>query len=682
MELEQLCMGCMAERGGAERCPHCGWVEGTAPESPLHLPPRTILNEKYLLGRVLGQGGFGITYLGWDINLNLKLAIKEYMPQDLASRAAGQSQIAAYTGTMSGQFDYGLEKFLQEARTLAQFDGHPNIVSVRDFFKANGTAYIVMSFLDGVDLKEFVEAQGGRLPYEKALSLIMPVLDALNEVHAANILHRDISPDNIFIKRNGQVLLIDFGAARQAISAKGHSMSIILKPGFAPEEQYRSKGVQGPWTDLYAVAATMYRVTTGQMPPESLDRLAQDTLVPPSQLGVNLGANAEQALLRAMAIRAEDRFQRVRDFQDALLGKVAISAQAAPAPPAGATWHIDRDGARFGPYTWERMVQLAAAGNIGPRDQVWNEGMESWQGAAGIPGLLPQAAYPAGQGGPQSVSYTPPPPQPISYTPAQGPVSRQPVSYSPPVGPVSQQPVSYAPPQGPPAPVQQPASYGPPQPAAPKSGKTAPLLIGAALVIVIGLGVVLLASNWAKLQEMFNGTTHVAGPETEFENSDAEDWTSGGETEDPAPGKDDLQDEEDYPDGNSVPGGSQTAPGVIPPGGLPPVEFPAGSFMSLDPIIAEFTVYSNGGFTLIVDYTAPETAVDVNLKINYWQNDTLVYSLEDVGQLGAGTDRLTLNSDWSSHDLFNMGFQPGPCQVVAIFDGFSMAGSESFFTVE
>ena len=541
MELEHLCMGCMAERGDIERCPHCGWVEGTAPESPLHLPPRTILNEKYLLGRVLGQGGFGITYLGWDINLNLKLAIKEYMPQDLASRAAGQSQIAAYTGTMSGQFDYGLEKFLQEARTLAQFDGHPNIVSVRDFFKANGTAYIVMSFLDGVDLKEFVEAQGGRLPYEKALSLIMPVLDALNEVHAANILHRDISPDNIFIKRNGQVLLIDFGAARQAISAKGHSMSIILKPGFAPEEQYRSKGVQGPWTDLYAVAATMYRVTTGQMPPESLDRLAQDTLVPPSQLGVNLGANAEQALLRAMAIRAEDRFQRVRDFQDALLGKVAISAQAAPAPPAGATWHIDRDGARFGPYTWERMVQLAAAGNIGPRDQVWNEGMESWQGAAGIPGLLPQAAYPAGQGGPQSVSYTPPPPQPISYTPAQGPVSRQPVSYSPPVGPVSQQPVSYAPPQGPleqqpisytpqqpvfytpqqGVQVQQPVSYTPPQPAASPAATARkksplPLILGitAALIIVV-VAIVLLVKYLAKPEEP---------PEGQYFEKGAAEW--------------------------------------------------------------------------------------------------------------------------------------------------------------
>ncbi|MDZ4132357.1 MAG: hypothetical protein U1E11_04400, partial [Dethiobacteria bacterium] len=139
MNQERLCMGCMRERlEGEETCSNCGYLEGTAPDSPLYLPPRTILEGKYLIGRVLGQGGFGITYLAWDINLNIKLAIKEYFPQDLASRAAGHSQVSAYAGSMGSQYEYGLDKFLQEARTLAQFEGHPNIVSVRDFFKANG----------------------------------------------------------------------------------------------------------------------------------------------------------------------------------------------------------------------------------------------------------------------------------------------------------------------------------------------------------------------------------------------------------------------------------------------------------------------------------------------------------------------------------------------------------------
>ncbi len=150
----------------------------------------------------------------------------------------------------------------------------------------------------------------------------MPVLDALIEVHAVGILHRDISPDNIYINKKGQVILIDFGAVRQALGEKGRSLSIILKPGYTPEEQYRSKGVQGPWMDIYAVAATMYRAITGEMPPESLDRLEQDTLVPPSQLGVDINKNQEQALLKAMAVRARDRFQTVKEFQSALLGEI------------------------------------------------------------------------------------------------------------------------------------------------------------------------------------------------------------------------------------------------------------------------------------------------------------------------------------------------------------------------
>ncbi len=335
MDSERLCMGCIKDRGEQDECPHCGWVEGTMPESPQHLPPRTVLNEKYLIGRVLGQGGFGITYLAWDLNLNIKLAVKEYMPQDLASRAAGHSMVSAYTGALNDQFEYGLEKFLQEARTLAQFEGHPSIVSVRDFFRANGTAYLVMHYIEGVTLKGLVAEEGGALPVSKALQIMMPVLDALKEVHAVEILHRDISPDNIFINMKGQVILIDFGAARQAIGEKGRSLSIIMKPGFTPEEQYRSKGVQGPWTDIYAVAATIYRVIAGQMPPESLDRLEEDTLIPPSRMDVEIDSLQEQALLKALAVRAGDRFQSVEEFQAALLGEMPPGAAAPAAASAG-----------------------------------------------------------------------------------------------------------------------------------------------------------------------------------------------------------------------------------------------------------------------------------------------------------------------------------------------------------
>jgi serine/threonine protein kinase len=331
LDLNQLCMGCMTDKKEDHpECPNCGFIEGTMPDSPLFLPPRTVLQEKYLIGRVLGQGGFGITYLAWDLNLNVKLAIKEYFPQDLASRAAGHSQVSAYSGSMGSQYDYGLDKFLQEARTLAQFEGHPNIVSVRDFFKANGTAYFVMSYVEGVTLKDHLANSGGTLSVDQSRAVLMPVMDALKEVHAVNVLHRDISPDNIFINKKGQVILIDFGAARQAIGEKGRSLSIILKPGYAPEEQYRTKGVQGPWTDIYAIAATFYHLITGHQPPEALERLVEDPLEPPSKFGALLSEVEESALLKGLAVRAPDRFQTMGEFQAAFLGDIPVKSVTPP----------------------------------------------------------------------------------------------------------------------------------------------------------------------------------------------------------------------------------------------------------------------------------------------------------------------------------------------------------------
>jgi len=331
MNVEHLCMGCMFEKGSALTCPQCGWEEGTPQESSQQLPPRTLLNDRYYLGRVLGQGGFGITYLAVDTFLDMKLAVKEYFPRDMVSREAGSQEISIHSESFEEQYSYALEKFLLEARTLARFEGHPNIISVRDFFKANGTAYLVMIYLEGITLKEYLDLRSVALPFRDALAIIMPVLDALKAVHEQGVLHRDISPDNIFMSKSGRVVLIDFGAARQAIGEKGKHLSVVLKPGYAPEEQYRSKGVQGPWTDIYAVAATFYRAITGRMAPESLDRMEEDLLLPPSYLGVQIGPREEEALLKALAVRGEDRFQAVEQFQEALW-----SASSGPAAPPAA----------------------------------------------------------------------------------------------------------------------------------------------------------------------------------------------------------------------------------------------------------------------------------------------------------------------------------------------------------
>ncbi len=316
---DHVCFGCMSERTEDKICPVCGWEHGSGPLSHMHLKPGIILQGKYLIGRALGQGGFGVTYLALDLNLDIKLAIKEYLPQDLASRSQGHTDISVHSGTLDSHYHDGLERFLQEAKTLARFEGHPNIVSVRDFFKANATAYFVMSYIEGITLKDFVKDKGEKIPVDQAINIMMPVLEALKEVHKYNVLHRDISPDNIFMTSKGRVILIDFGAARQEVKDKGRSMSIIMKPGFTPEEQYRSKGQQGPWTDIYATGATLYRAITGQMPPESLDRLVEDDLMPPSSLGVSIDSQIEKALLKSIGVMAKDRFQSAEEFQHALV---------------------------------------------------------------------------------------------------------------------------------------------------------------------------------------------------------------------------------------------------------------------------------------------------------------------------------------------------------------------------
>ena len=310
------CHGCMSEKGANLACSNCGYQD---PESvpALYLKPGTVFNDQYLIGKVLGHGGFGITYIGWDFQLGIKLAIKEYLPGEFATREPGTSRVTTYGIEARGYFEYGLDQFKEEARALARFNDHAGVVKVLNFFTDGGTqtAYIVMSHLDGMTFKEYLRSQGERIPFEAARDILMPVMDTLREVHGAGMLHRDISPDNIFITRSGQVKLIDFGAARYAIGERSKTLSVMLKHGYAPLEQYSCKGRQGPPTDLYALAATFYRAITAQTPAYSTDRSAHDDLRPPSQLGVLIPQEDERALMKALAIRYEDRFYDIASFQ-------------------------------------------------------------------------------------------------------------------------------------------------------------------------------------------------------------------------------------------------------------------------------------------------------------------------------------------------------------------------------
>jgi serine/threonine protein kinase len=324
----------MEDRGGADVCPACGWLEGTPTANPVHLPPRSLLRDHYVLGRVLGHGGFGIAYLAWDPDLQMKVAVKEYLPGDHATRGVDGSSVRPYSGESQEHFEYGLTKFLEEGRAVVRFNEHPGIVSVLGFFRANGTGYLVMPYVPGMSLKQYLASKGGRLPYEEAIGIAMPVMDTLRVVHEAGLLHRDISPDNIYLSESKRVKLLDFGAARHALGDRSKSLSVILKAGYAPFEQYQTRGRQGPWTDVYALAATIYRAITGDSPPEATSRIVEDDLEPPRAKGVRMPAEAERVLLRALAVDATDRYQQVVDFQQALL-------RVTPDPPSESALFAD-----------------------------------------------------------------------------------------------------------------------------------------------------------------------------------------------------------------------------------------------------------------------------------------------------------------------------------------------------
>ena len=307
-------------------CPHCGYVEGTPAREAYHLTPGTVLNGKYQVGRVLGYGGFGVTYIGYDRLLGHKIAIKEYLPGEFATRSAGTTAVTIFTGDKEEQFYGGIRKFSDEAKRLAQMDGVRGVVRIIDTFSENNTSYIVMEYLDGENLKQRLDREK-KIPVEEAIKIILPVLDALQSVHEKGMLHRDISPDNIFLTKSGEVKLLDFGAARYATTAHSRSLSVIVKQGFAPEEQYRSRGNQGTWTDVYACGATLYKMITGVTPEDAMERKEKDELLPPSKLGVKVDKNTETAIMNAMNILIEDRTQTAAEFKEELTSETGVKVK-------------------------------------------------------------------------------------------------------------------------------------------------------------------------------------------------------------------------------------------------------------------------------------------------------------------------------------------------------------------
>ena len=287
-------------------------------QNPYRLPPETILAGKYRIDRVEQEGGFSIVYQGHDIILDINISIKEYFPRELAYREKDDKNVIPYTGEAETVYEHGMEKFLTEAQTLAKLQSLSHIVRISDFFYENDTAYIIMDYVEGVNLQDYVQKYGTMTPAQ-ILALMKPILKSLSQIHERGLLHRDISPQNIIYTRQGEVYLIDFGTTRPFKKDTYMTTTVSFKRGYAAEEQYREKGEQGPWTDVYAICATMYFLLTGNTPLESVQRSINDTLPSPDEQQISsLSSDFRKALAKGMAVSYEKRYQSIGALYQAL----------------------------------------------------------------------------------------------------------------------------------------------------------------------------------------------------------------------------------------------------------------------------------------------------------------------------------------------------------------------------
>lgn len=350
MNDEHFCYNCFTElKEDCEVCPFCGYdARKDEGKFPLALSHNTILGGRYITGRVLGQGGFGITYLALDWKTRERVAVKEYLPDSMATRT-GRTTVSVFSGDRGDSFHYGKDCFLQEAQTLAAFNGNKNIVRVHTYFEENETAYFVMDYVEGTSFQSYIKEHGGKVSWQEAEKIILPVMDALAAVHSKGIIHRDVTPDNIFITADGTVKLLDFGAARYSLGDRSRSLDVVLKHGFAPKEQYTRHGRQGAYTDVYTLAASFYFAITGRKPPDSIDRMEEDNLIPPSSLGIDVPYELEDAILKGLAVSAGDRFPDMIQFKAAVLGNRSTPQPAAEVNPQPKLTRVDFDP--VGAYT-------------------------------------------------------------------------------------------------------------------------------------------------------------------------------------------------------------------------------------------------------------------------------------------------------------------------------------------
>ncbi|MCM1055339.1 MAG: serine/threonine protein kinase [Bacteroides sp.] len=333
---KQLCSGCFAPIK-KEPCKKCGFSTESYSADKMVLPAGSILMGNFIVGRLLGKGGFGITYQAYDVKYDHIIAIKEYFPVEIALRNNEDLGLMVRDRKSAELFRNGVEKFYNEAAFISDFSDDPNIVSVYQLFYENNTAYFTMEYLSGITLKDYV-IRCGCITAEQAAYIADGVCSALIGIHEKNVLHRDVSPDNIMLCRDGGVKLLDFGAARQVFPEGSQLLSVILKPGFAPLEQYMRSGKQGEWTDVYSLAASLYYALTKQIPEDPQNRFEDD-----SELEKNMNKMPPalwQVVKKAMEVKYTDRYRSSKELKDALSAMqlkrrpVKIPAVLAPAAEA------------------------------------------------------------------------------------------------------------------------------------------------------------------------------------------------------------------------------------------------------------------------------------------------------------------------------------------------------------
>ena len=417
----KLCENCFSETT-VEPCPHCGFIKSAYRHDPITLAVGSVLNQRYMIGGVIGKGGFGITYLAYDLKLDARLAVKEYYPMGLAVRNPGSTLVSVSNEDSEESFKTGAEKFYNEAKMVAKFNGNPNIVSVHDFFYENDTVYFTMGYLQGQTLKSYLKKK--KITEGQAINVMQAISSALMASHSLNILHRDISPDNIMLCDDGSIRLLDFGAARQVMAEQSQSLSVILKQGFAPLEQYQKKGKQGPWTDIYALGATIYTALTGDMLNDPMTRLEDDSEFTSNKSGISEAL--WNVIQKCTQLKIQDRYQDIFELKKDL-NSIGIESEAFTdieveirdvlkkgSKPFGSTMGTGTPVPNYAPASDPNATMLLGSDNSDHRTMAMDENATVYLGPDGggssneTVAMSPEeaAAYTAGQSGASNTGNT------------------------------------------------------------------------------------------------------------------------------------------------------------------------------------------------------------------------------------------------------------------------------------